>query len=379
MASKKSYYEVLGVPKTANQDEIKAAYRKLARQYHPDLHPNDPSAAEKFKAVSEAYDTLGDEKKRKDYDNPMMGGFGGTGAGGFSSGGFGGFGGFGGGGGGIFDDIFSIFSGGRGTGGMGGAGGQYAEVGANLSADVTLSFEEAAYGATKEINLSRIEACEPCQGTGAKNGTAHAKCETCGGTGAVRQVQETMFGRVASTRACHKCSGSGKIVKESCASCSGKGLKKVSASIRLSFPAGLENGQQVSVRGEGNAVKNGRRGDLLIHVKVLPHKHFIRDGLDLHMSYPITFIQAALGDKVEIVNLKGVKHTLSIPDGTQSGTVLTIRNAGVDKGVRKGDILVKVIVEIPKSISKEQKGLLQELDRNIKIGQYDKVKQFRKE
>ncbi|MCL2555528.1 MAG: DnaJ domain-containing protein [Firmicutes bacterium] len=364
----KSYYEVLGVEKSASQDEIKSAYRKLARKYHPDLHPNDKSAAEKFKEVSEAYDTLGDEAKRKDYDNPMSGfgrGGGSAGAGGFGGFDFGGQGGFGG-----FDinNIFSMFGGGR---------GHAEDEIAPIYAEVTLSFEEAAYGATKEVEITRAESCQDCKGNGSKNGTAHEKCSTCGGSGTIRQVQETLFGRVASNRACHKCNGFGKIIKESCPKCSGKGVKKITSKIRLTFPQGLEDNQQVSVRGEGNAGKNGRKGDLLIRVRVLKHKHFVRDGYNLIMNMPITFIQAAVGDKIEVYNLKEDKFILNIPEGTQHGTVLAIKNAGISKGLRKGDILIKILVEVPKNLSKEQKTALKKLDTSLKISQYDKVSKFR--
>jgi len=371
----KSYYEILGVSKSASQDEIKSAYRKLARKYHPDLHPNDKAASEKFKEVSEAYDTLGDEAKRKDYDNPMSG-FGRGGGGGAGAGGFGGFD-FGGGGGGFggFDlnNIFSMFGG-------GGGGGHHGEDGISpVYAEVVLSFEEAAYGATKEVEVSRAEHCNDCSGHGSKNGTAHEKCSACGGSGVVRQVQETLFGRVASNRACHKCNGTGKIIKESCPKCSGKGTKKITSKIRLTFPQGLEDNQQVSVRGEGNAGKHGKKGDLLIRVRVLKHKHFIKDGLNLHMTMPITFIQAALGDRLDVYNLKKDRFVLNIPEGTQHGTILAIKNAGVTKGLRKGDILVKILVDIPKNISKEQKTALKNLDKSLKISQYDRVSKFSKE
>jgi len=374
----KSYYDILGVQKTASQDEIKSAHRKLARKYHPDLHPNDKAAAEKFKEVSEAYATLGDEAKRKDYDNPMsqFGRGGGAGAGGF--GGFD-FGGFGGGRGGGFSDfdinnIFSMFGAGGGTRG----GSPYDDI-QPIYTETTLTFEEAAYGATKEVEITRFESCTDCNGNGSKNGTAHEKCAGCGGAGSVRQVQETLFGRVASTRACYKCSGSGKTIKEVCPKCSGKGVNKITKKIRLTFPQGLEDNQQVSVRGEGNTAKNGIKGDLIIRVRVLRHKHFVRDGLNLIMNMPITFIQAAIGDKTEVLNLKNDRFALNIPEGTQHGTTLAIKNAGIAKGLRKGDILVNILIEIPKNISKSQKDTLKKLDTDIKLSQYDRVNRFRKE
>lgn len=352
----KSYYDILGVPKTASQDEIKSAFRKLARQYHPDLHPDDATAAEKFKEINEAYETLGDEKKRAAYDNPQpdMGGFdfrGFTGGQGF--------------GGGMFDDIFGNIFGGASRGG------------GDISTSITLTFEEAAFGTTKEVSLNRVEECADCRGTGAKNGTEYTKCTNCGGTGVIQQVQQTLFGQMANSRPCPRCGGRGKIIKEPCAKCGGKGTIKKASKIRLNFPPGLENDQTVSVRGEGNVV-GGRKGNLNIHIKVTPHKYFRRDGQNLYMEYPITFTQALLGDRVNIKNLKGSDVALNIPEGTQSGAVLTIRGGGLEYGRRKGDILVKVVVEMPKGLTREQRNLVRELQESIKLNQYDKVKNFNK-
>ncbi|KAI4453687.1 dnaj 1 mitochondrial-related [Holotrichia oblita] len=366
----KSFYDILGVPKDASSEEIKKSYRKLARENHPDLHPGDKAAAERFKEISEAYDTLGDEKKRADYDNPASQAFNGFGGGGgFGGSGFsGGFSGFGGGGGGFFDDIINMFGG-------GGSGAQ--ESGGDVITDITLTFEEAAFGATKEVPVTRRQSCGECSGTGAKDGKDYTKCATCGGSGVIQQVQDTLFGRMANQRSCPKCSGTGRIIKEKCTTCGGQGIIKVSTKIRLSFPAGLEDGQQVSVRGEGNSLKSGRKGDLFIHIKVLPHKYFKRDGLNLHVDYPITFIQAALGDKLLIDNLKGERVSVTIPEGTQHGTVFSIKGGGIELKHKKGDIKLKIVVEVPKNLSKEQKALLKSLDGTIKPNQYEKLKNFK--
>lgn len=357
----KSYYDILGVPKNATQEEIKKAYRKLARQYHPDLNPGDAAAAEKFKEISEAYEVLGDEKKRSEYDNPASS-FGGFGFDNFTSGG--GFSGFG---GGIFDDIVNMFSGGR-SFSSGESG--------DIVSDVTLTFEEAAFGATKEVPVTRNKNCDECKGTGAKDGKEYTTCSTCGGSGVIQQIQNTLFGRMVNQRPCNKCRGTGKIIKEKCLKCGGEGIIRESTKLKLTFPAGLEDGQQVSIRGEGSAVKGGGKGDLFIRIHVLPHEYFKRDGINLYMEYPITFIQAALGDKLEIKDLKGDIITLTIPEGTQHGTLFTIRGGGIALKNKKGDLKVKIIIEIPKNLSREQKKLLKSLDDSIKISQYSKIKKF---
>lgn len=362
----KNYYDILGVSKTATQDEIKSAYKKLAFKYHPDRNSGDESAAEKFKEINEAYQTLGDENKRAQYDNPAPN-FGGGGFGGFGGGGFGGFGGFGG-GESIFDNIFSFFG--------GGGGGSMRAQGRDVSIRVTLSFEEAAFGTQKEVTVNRSEPCSECKGTGAKNGTEYTECSNCKGSGKVRYVQNTPYGQVASERACPKCGGVGKIIKETCPKCGGKAYYRVNTKLKLTFPPLMENGHVVSVRGEGDKVRGGTPGDLNISITVTPHKLFTRKNADLYMTYPITVMQAMLGDKVKIPALKGDPVTLSIDEGTQSMSTVRIRGAGVDLGKRKGDMYVKLVVDVPKNLTREQKEKAKELMGLFKENQFESVKSF---
>ncbi len=358
----KNYYDILGVSKTATQDEIKSAYKKLAFKYHPDHNPGDNAAADKFKEVNEAYQVLGDPDKRAQYDNPAQsfGGFGGGGD-------FGGFSGFGGFGGGIFDNIFNFF---------GGGGGNARPQGRDVGIHVTLSFEEAAFGAQKEVNINRTEPCSACNGTGAKNGTEFTKCTTCNGNGKIRQVQNTPIGQVASERVCPKCGGTGKIIKETCPKCYGKAFLRVNKKLNITFPSLMENGQTVTVRGEGDKVKGGVNGDLVIAITVTPHKLFTRKGSDLYMTYPITMIQALLGDKVKVPALKGDPLAVTVPEGTQSDTTVKVRGGGVDTGKRKGDMYVKLVVDIPKNLTREQKSKAKELAELFKENQYESVRTF---
>ncbi len=360
----KSYYDILGVSKTATQDEIKSAYKKLAFKYHPDHNPGDEAAANKFKEINEAYQTLGDADKRAQYDNPAPN-FGG-GGGGFGSGGFGGFGGFGG-GESIFDNIFNFF---------GGGGGDVRAQGRDISVRVTLSFEEAAFGAQKEVSVNRTEPCSACKGTGAKNGTEFSKCTKCNGSGKVRYVQNTPYGQMASERVCPTCGGTGKIIKETCSKCGGKAYVRVNTKLKLTFPPLMENGQAVTVRGEGDKVRNGTPGDLIIGITVTPHKLFTRKNADLYLTYPITVMQALLGDKVKVPALKGDPVAMTIPEGTQSATTIKLRGAGVDLGKRKGDMYVKLIVDVPQNLTKEQKEKAKELAALFKDNQFESVRNF---
>jgi len=356
--NKRDYYEVLGVDKSASPDELKKAYRKLAMKYHPDQNPGDKEAEEKFKEVNEAYEILSDAEKKSRYDQF---GFAGVdpnyGAGGA---GFDGFGGFG--------DIFSdLFGGGFGGFGGFGGGGNRANAprqGENVSARVTITFEEAAKGCKKEINFSRIEDCKACHGTGAREGTEPETCSTCHGTGTVRTTRQTAFGTFAQTSACPKCGGKGKIIKEPCQTCRGKGKVRVNKKVNVTVPAGIDNDQAFRVRGEGNMGANGGpNGDVIVSVYVKPHEIFEREGANVLCEVPITFAQAALGAEIEIPTLDGmIKH--KIPEGTQTDTIIRFKGKGMPYvGYKnRGDQLVTLVVEVPTRLTKEQKELLRKFD-----------------
>lgn len=373
--SKKNYYEILGVSKTASADEIKSAYRKLAKQYHPDLHPGDAAAAEKFKEINEANETLSDAQKRKQYDleleHPGMG-----------SGGFGGFSGFGGGDGegfGGFEDIFSSFFGGgfSGFGGGNGAGGAaQSKVGEDIQKEMTLSFMDAAKGCKKTVAYMRNAPCESCKGTGAKDGTAFKTCARCGGKGVVQSVQNTVFGRTIRQDVCPDCGGTGKIITEKCADCKGKGYIRKEAEITFNVPAGVNNGSYIRKRGGGHAVQGGVPGDLIIVFKVEPHKLFVRDNFDLKIDVPVSFKTAALGG---VVKVPGVDDTFdfTVPEGTQSGQIFTVRGRGIKSATgATGNLIIRVIVEVPSHLTREQKRVLEETDAAIDLKQYDKRKKY---
>lgn len=358
----KSYYEVLGVSKTASDEEIKSAYRKLAKKYHPDLNPGDKAVAEMFKEVNEAYEVLSDPAKRAAYDKPSSGG-GGSGAGGADFGGAGS----------IFDDFVNMFNGQAREGG-GNSGG-------DISMNVTLTFEEAAFGVAKDISVNRFEPCGACRGTGAKGGTQYVKCNNCGGTGKVRFAQETPFGRVVSMKACNVCGGTGRIIKEACPSCGGRGLIRKNTSLRITFPAGIEPNQIMTVPGEGERSRNGAKaGNLVLMVNVMPHKMFKRKGLDLAVEVAITFTQALLGDKIYVPTLKGPKIAFPLPEGTQSGTTFKLKGHGIEnkKKGATGDLLVTIDIELPKNLTKDQKAKIKELHESLKLDQYDKSREFNK-
>ena len=361
----KSFYDILGVSKDATADEIKSSYRKLARQYHPDLHPGDEEAANKFKEISEAYETLSDPQKKEAYDNPSPFGNGG----GFD--GFSGFGGFGG-GGGIFDSIFDMFGGG------GGRTRAREDVGEDININVVLTFEEACFGAQKEISVTRKEPCPTCKGTGAKDGSKFKTCGTCGGTGRVKYAQDTPFGRVVSERVCSACQGKGKIIEETCPDCAGRGLTKKTVKLKVNIPAGVETGQVMTVRGEGEKSANGRAGNLQLIIEVEEHKIFSRSGMDLYLEMPVTFIQATLGEKVKIPTIKGTELQFGLTEGITSGTVLKLKGHGITTKRGTGDMYVTVNVEMPKKLTKEQKAKIKALEDEFKIDQFDKVKAFSK-
>lgn len=371
MADKRDYYEVLGVDKNASPDEIKKAYRKLAKKYHPDLNPDDKEGAEaKFKEATEAYEVLGDAEKKQRYDQFGHAAFDQTAGGGYG-GGFGGFDGF------DVGDIFSSFFG----GGFGGGQRRNPNAptkGRDIMYNVDLTFEEACFGAEREISINHLEKCEECNGTGAAKGSSPITCPTCNGTGQVRTVQRTPFGNIQSSRTCDSCGGRGKIIKEPCKACGGKGSARRGKKVRVKIPAGIDNGQQVYVRGEGDAGTNGGPGgDLILNVKVKSHKLFIRQGYDILCEYPISFVQATLGAEVQVPTIDG-KVSYNIPEGTQDGTVFRLKNKGIQRvnGTQRGDQYVTIKVEIPKGLNEKQKDLLRQFDSQVDPSKYKQSKSF---
>ena len=372
MANKRDYYEVLGVDKGADEAAIKRAYRTLAKKYHPDVNPGDKTAEEKFKEVNEAYQVLSNPQKRAQYDQfghdgPQSGFGGGSG--------FGGFSGFEGGGFGGFEDIFSsVFGGGFG----GGARANGPVPGDDLRYDLTISFEEAAMGCEKEINLVRDEECPTCGGSGAKPGSKVDSCPTCGGSGQERVVTNTPFGRIQNVRTCSRCHGAGKIITEPCQKCHGRGKVRVSKRRTVKVPAGIDNGQVLTIRGQGGlGERGGQPGDLLIVINVKPHKLFKRRDDDLYIEMPLTFTQAALGAELDVPTLtKPVKY--KFPEGTQPGQVFRLRDQGVThlRGGGKGDLYITAVVEIPKKLTSQQKELLRQFDESTNGSQYEKKKSF---
>ena len=369
MAAKRDYYEVLGVSKTASADEIKKAYRQLAKKLHPDVNPGDKEAEAKFKEVNEAYEVLSDDQKRARYDqfgheDPTMGGGGYGGFGGFDASGFGGFG-----------DIFSEFFG----GGAGGGARQRGPVqGNDLRYDLTLTFEEAAKGCSKDMNVVRDEKCPTCGGSGAKPGTSPVTCPNCHGSGQVVMTQQTMLGAMRVSRVCPNCHGEGKIIKDACPKCSGRGKVRSTKRITLKVPAGIDNGQIITMRGQG---ESGERGgpacDLQVFITVRPHKYFKRKDYDLYCEVPISFTQATLGCEVDVPTLdQPVKYT--VPEGTQPGTVFRIKGAGIQNlhGAGKGDLYVTMEVEVPRKLTEKQKDLLRQFDESTTGREYEKKKSF---
>ena len=354
---KRDYYEVLGVSKGASDDEIKKAYRKMAKQYHPDLNPGDKTAEAKFKEVNEAYEVLSDKEKRSRYDQ-----FGHAGVDpNFGAGAGGPFGGFGGADFGDIDlgDIFgSFFGGGFGGGSSSRRNGPMK--GDTLRAGVTITFEEAAFGCEKEIILNREETCETCHGSGCEPGTTAEVCPNCRGTGTVRIQRGGGAFTFATTASCPKCNGTGKIIHQPCKTCNGSGSVRKQRKITVKIPAGIDNGQAVSLRGQGGAGRNGGpAGDLIISVTVRPHALFKRDGTSVYLEQPVSFLQATLGAELEIPTIDGkVKWTL--PEGTQPGTTFRLRGKGIPSinGRGRGDQFVTVQVQVPKNLTREQKEAL---------------------
>ncbi len=371
--TKRDYYEILGVQKTATDAELKSAYRKLAKKYHPDINKDDKSAEAKFKEVNEAYEVLSDATKRSKYDQFGHAGVDPNFGGGYGSygGGFGGFEDF------DLGDIFGSFFG----GGFGGGASQRRNAptrGESIRSSVVLSFEEAAFGCKKEITVNRMESCSDCGGSGAEKGTSAETCATCHGTGSVKTTRRTPLGMVSTSGACPTCHGTGKIIKNPCKVCSGSGKKRVSRKLSVNIPAGIDEGQTVSLRGEGNAGSNGGpAGDVLITISVRPHHILTRDGTSVMCDVPITFTQAVLGAEIEVPTLDGkVKYT--VPEGTQTGTVFRLRGKGVPvlSGSRRGDQFVRVNIEVPRNLNQKQKDLLTEFSKSVGEGSYTERKSF---
>ena len=365
----KNYYEILGVDRKATDADIKSAYRKLVKMYHPDLHPNDANAAAKFKEVNEANEVLSDPQKRAAYDyeldHPGMRG----GAGGFSGfggGGFSGFGGFS----DIFNDIFSGFGGGE-------ARQASAAQGEDITKEVVLSFLDAAKGCTKEIRYYRNEPCQTCKGTGAKNGTAYKTCEKCGGSGQVRYTQDTLFGRTIRMATCDACGGTGKKITDMCPDCKGKGYVRKETVVTLNIPAGADTNSYIRKKGYGQAsARGGVAGDLIVIFRVEPHKIFKRKDKDLYIELPISYKTAVLGGKIRVPGIDDTYEYL-IPEGTQSGTVFCVRGKGLKTRVGTGNMYITVQVEIPTKLTREQKKTLEDLDWQMDIKQTSKMRTFK--
>jgi molecular chaperone DnaJ len=354
--AKRDYYEVLGVQKNASKDEIKKAYRKLAIQYHPDKNPGDKAAEEKFKEATEAYEVLADDKKKQAYDQfgfAGVEGMGGPTPHDFSQAFHG------------FEDIFGDFSGifdtifGGGTRRSGGGHGG-ARQGANLRYDIEISFKDAVFGTKVEIQYNKNDSCPVCNGSGAASGTGRKVCPTCKGAGQIRQ--SAGFFSMASP--CPSCGGQGEIIEKPCPECAGSGTQKKRQKIMVTIPAGVENGKRVLIQRQGDAgVAGGPTGDLYVFIRVKPHEFFEREGEDLYCAIPISVTQAALGAEIQVATLEGKSIKVKIPPGIQNGKLLRIRDEGVPVSGRRGNLYIKMIVQIPAKLSKRGKELMEELSR----------------
>lgn len=366
MADKRDYYEVLGVSKNASEDEIKKAYRKKAKEFHPDLHPGDAEAEAKFKEANEAYEVLSDSQKKARYDQ-----FGHAGV--DPNYGAGGSGAYGGGFGGGFDfgdlgDIFGSFFGG-GFGGGRQSNPNAPRRGEDVQTRVTVSFEEAAKGCKRTVDINRVDTCSECHGTGAKAGTSPKTCPDCGGRGYVNVQQRTAFGVIQTQKSCPKCQGQGRVIENPCAKCRGTGRTSSKTSVEVNIPAGIDDRQVFNISGAGNAgVNGGPKGDLRVAVFVRPHPYFERDGYNVWLEQRVSYTQAVLGDNLRINTLDGdVKFDL--PAGTQSGTVFSLKGKGIQilNGRGRGDQLVRIVVDVPKNLTQRQKELLVEYEKELGV------------
>ena len=371
MADKRDYYETLGVSRTATDEELKKAYRHLARQYHPDLHPDDPTCEEKFKEITEAYEVLSNSEKRNIYDqyghdgleNNGMG----AGAGGYSDVSeileslFGGMGGF-----------SSMFGGGRAS------NPNAPRQGRDIQTSVTIDFMEACNGKSQTIQIQRMEQCNDCRGTGSAGGSGLEICPDCQGRGTIKSTQRTPFGMISQSKACPRCGGKGKIIKNPCPKCKGLGRLRVPKSITVNIPAGIDDGQTLNLAGQGDVGTNGGpNGNLYVGVTVRPHTLYKREGYDLYCDIPITYAQAVLGDEIVVPTIDGnVKYRIG--EGTQTGTVFRLRGKGVKRPNRneRGDQYVKVFIEVPKGLNKQQKELISQLEASLESKNYSKRESF---
>ncbi|HVC34802.1 MAG TPA: molecular chaperone DnaJ [Chloroflexota bacterium] len=367
MPTKRDYYEVLGVSRGATEDEIRKAYRKLAFQLHPDRNPS-PDADVKFKEINEAYEVLSDTQRRREYDQ-----FGHQGATAGAAG-FGGFSGFG------FDEIFETFFG----GGTRTAGGRRTQRGSDLRVDLTLTFEEAVFGSEKTVEVPRWERCARCSGNGAEPGTQPSRCPTCNGTGEIRRVQQSVIGQFVSVTVCDRCRGEGRVILTPCSECRGTGRVRSSHRVLVSIPAGIDDGQQIRLPGEGETGLHGApSGDLYVAVSVTPHQSLKRQGVDLVYDLAVNVAQAALGDDVEVPTPEGPPTRVKVPSGTQAGRVIRLKDHGVPhlRAGGRGDLLVRVRVTVPQHLTDEQRDLFQKLAKTLgpepheDKGFFDKVKE----
>ncbi len=377
MADKRDYYEVLGLQKGASDDEIKKAYRKLAKKYHPDLNPDNPEAEAKFKELNEANDVLSDPNKRAKYDQFGHAGVDPSYAG--AGGGYGGFGGFSDFGGGIdLGDIFDSIFGGMGGGMRQSANANGPRQGSDIAINLDISFMEACKGLTHTVEVNRAEPCDSCNGSGAKPGTTPRTCPDCKGSGQVRIQQRSMFGVMSTTKVCPKCGGRGKVIETPCQTCSGSGRVQKRKKISITIPAGIDNGQTLRVPGEGNYGTNGGgRGNLNVRITVRKDPIFERRDYDVWCDIPITYSQAVLGAELEVPTIDGnVKWTL--PEGTQPDTVFRLKGKGIKRLQRegRGDQMIKVQLEVPKHLSREQKDAVLKMEEALNERNYEKKSSF---
>lgn len=369
MADKRDYYDVLGIQKGASEDEVKKAFKKKAREFHPDLHPDDPTCEAKFKEVNEAYEVLSDADKRSRYDQ-----FGHDGVDNAFGDGFGGFGDMG----DILENIFGGFSGGFGFGGGGRSTANAPKRGQDINEAIVIDFMEACSGKKHELKINRMAQCDACNGTGASSGTSAEVCPDCQGRGSVKTTQRTPFGAISSTKPCPHCGGKGKIIKNPCQKCRGLGRARTTKTVSFDIPAGIADGQTIRLSGQGDCGSNGGpSGNLNVTISVRPHQLFTRDGYDIHCEIPVTFTQAVLGDEITVPTIDGnVKYNIS--EGTQTGTVFRLKGKGVKKLNRteRGHQYVKITVEVPKNLSKKQKDLLKSFEASLSEKNYAKRPSF---